>query len=210
MKESVIIADDHPVTLNGIANYVTSIGYQVMHTYTNGIAALNNILALQPDYAILDASMPGMTGLEVIEKVRAQNKTIKLILYTMYNDTALFERAKTLEVNGYILKNFALEELETCLAQLRYNKQWFSPRLQNALVLRDDATIHEKLEALTASERKIIEMIAQGNSSKYIAEHLFISEKTVENHRSSIIKKLSLPAGKNVLAIWAAQYVNVV
>lgn len=208
MKETVIIADDHPITLNGIAQYVVELGYNVLHTYTNGIAALNNILALQPDYAILDASMPGMTGLEVLEKVRAQNKTIKLVLYTMYNDTALFERAKSLEVNGYVLKNFALEELETCLSQLRYNKQWFSPRLEKSLEIKDGATAHEKLQALSAAETKIIEMVALGNSSKYIAEHLFISEKTVENHRSSIIKKLGLSAGKNVLAIWAAQHVN--
>ena len=208
MKETVIIADDHPVTLNGIAQYVASLGYNVLRTYTNGIAALNNILALKPDYAILDASMPGKTGLEVIENVRSKNKTIKLILYTMYNDTALFERAKTLEVNGYVLKNFALEELETCLAQLRYNKQWFSPRLQSSLVMKDGATANEKLQTLSASETKIIEMVALGNTSKYIAEHLFISEKTVENHRSNIIKKLGLAAGKNVLAIWAAQHVN--
>lgn len=208
MKETVIIADDHPVTLNGIAQYVASLGYGVLHTYTNGIAALNNILALQPDYAILDASMPGMTGLEVIEKVRAQNKTVKLILYTMYNDTALFERAKALEVNGYVLKNFALEELEICLAQLRYNKQWFSPRLENSLVIKDGATANEKLQALSAAETKIIQMVALGNTSKYIAEQLFISEKTIENHRSSIIKKLGLAAGKNVLAMWAAQHVN--
>ena len=208
MKETVIIADDHPVTLNGIAQYVASLGYNVLRTYTNGIAALNNILALKPDYAILDASMPGKTGLEVIENVRSKNKTIKLILYTMYNDTALFEKAKTLEVNGYVLKNFALEELETCLAQLRYNKQWFSPRLQSSLVMKDGATANEKLQTLSASETKIIEMVALGNTSKYIAEHLFISEKTVENHRSNIIKKLGLAAGKNVLAIWAAQHVN--
>ena len=198
MKETVIIADDHPVTLNGIAQYVASLGYNVLRTYTNGIAALNNILALKPDYAILDASMPGKTGLEVIENVRSKNKTIKLILYTMYNDTALFEKAKTLEVNGYVLKNFALEELETCLAQLRYNKQWFSPRLQSSLVMKDGATANEKLQTLSASETKIIEMVALGNTSKYIAEHLFISEKTVENHRSNIITKLGLAAGKNM------------
>lgn len=205
MKETVIIADDHPVTLNGIAQYVASLGYNVLHTYTNGIAALNNILALQPHYAILDASMPGMTGLEVIEKVRSQNKTIKLVLYTMYNDTALFERAKALEVNGYVLKNFALEELEICLAQLRYNKQWFSPRLQESLVIKDGATSHEKLQALSVSERKIIEMIAAGNTSKQIAELLFIAEKTVEGHRRNIIEKLNLPKEKNILLQWASK-----
>ena len=84
----------------------------------------------------------------------------------------------------------------------------FSPSLQSSLVLKDGATANEKLQTLSASETKIIEMVALGNTSKYIAEHLFISEKTVENHRSNIIKKLGLAAGKNVLAIWAAQHVN--
>lgn len=208
MAATIIIADDHPVTLNGIAAFVASLGYRVVNLYTHGIAACNNILALKPDYAILDISMPGMTGLEVLEKVRAQNKTVKMVLYTMYHDTALFERAKALEVNGYILKDFALEELSECLEQLRYRKQWFSPRLQHALEAGEGSTEEEQLRSLSAAERKILQLVARGRTTKQIAGQLFISEKTVENHRSNIVKKLGLPPGNNVLLLWAIQHLS--
>ncbi len=208
MKPTIILADDHPVTLNGISQYVASLGYAVVNMYTNGIAACNNLLALKPDFAILDIAMPGMTGLEVLEKVKKENRTIKVILYTMYHDTSLFEKAKSLDVNGYILKDFALEEIAACLDYLKYKRQWFSPRLDDALVIRDAGTVEEKLQALSPSERKIISLIAKGKTSKQIGEQLFITEKTVENHRSSIIRKLGLPQGSNTLVVWAVQHLR--
>ncbi len=206
--ETIIVADDHPITLNGICHFVGSLGYKVISQYTNGIAALNNVLALQPDYAILDISMPGMTGLEVLEAIRTRNKTQKIILYTMYQDTALFEKAKSLDVNGYVLKDFALEELKDCLEQLRYNKQWFSPRLGDFLFVKEAVTDNEKLATLSNAERKIISLIARRQTSKQIADQLFISEKTVENHRSNIIKKLGLQGGSNSLTNWAIKQVG--
>ncbi len=202
----IIIADDHPVTLNGISQYLRSLGHRIVKEYANGIEACNNILTLLPDYAILDVSMPGMNGLEVLEKVRSRNKTVKVILYTMYTDAALFEKAKALGVNGYVLKDFALEELKDCLHTLKFQKQWFSPKLDTALEAGPGSSEEEKLQTLSGAEKKILSLIAARKTSKQIAEQLFISEKTVENHRSNIIKKLGLSGGSNVLSHWAAQY----
>ncbi len=201
--ETIIIADDHPVTLNGISHYVESIGYKVIGQYNNGISAYNNILALQPHYCILDISMPGMSGLEVLKNIRAKTKSLKIILYTMYHDVALFEKAKNLGINGYVLKDFALEELKVCLTQLRFKKQWFTPRLNENLVSLAVRGRDEKYALLSAAEQKITELIAKRKSSREIAEQLFISEKTVENHRSNIIKKLNLSGTKNSLLLWA-------
>lgn len=201
--ETIIIADDHPVILNGLAQYVTSLGYKVLGQYTNGISAYNNILSQNPDYSILDISMPGMSGLEVLEKTRARNKSLKIILYTMYHERALFEKAKSLDINGYLFKDFALEELKGCLEYLKFKKQWFTPRLESSFNLKKDSSGHSQFENLTAAERKIISLIAQRKSSREIAGHLFLSEKTVENHRSNIIKKLDLDGSKNVLLMWA-------
>lgn len=204
--ETIIIADDHPVTLNGISQYVKGLGYNVIGQYTSGIQALNNVISLAPDYTILDISMPGMTGLEVLENVRRRNKKIKIILYTMFTDTALFEKAKELEVNGYVLKEFALEELKVCLEYLRYKKQWFSPHLTRSLVFSELGTAEEKFHTLSAAEHKIISLIAKNNSSREIAEQLFLTEKTIENHRSNIIKKLGIEGNKNGLLLWAMEH----
>ncbi len=205
MKLRVIIADDHPLTLNGMSGYISSLGYDVINTFTNGVSALNNILVFKPDFAILDVSMPGMNGLEVLEKVRDHNKKIKVILYTMYNDTVLFKKAKSLGVNGYVMKDFALDELKDCLEKLNTHEQWFSPRLQQVLIVTKDSSDEEKLNALSVAEKKVLSLVSQGRTTKDIAQQLFVSDKTVENHRSSIIKKLGLQPGKNALMMWAAR-----
>jgi DNA-binding NarL/FixJ family response regulator len=124
----------------------------------------------------------------------------------MYKETTLFDKAVALGVNGYILKDFAVQELEECLKSLAYKNEWFSPQLQEALIFKDSDTAQEKLLALTPAERKILQLIAQENNSKQIAELLFIAEKTVENHRSNIIRKLNLGSTKNGLLIWALEH----
>lgn len=203
--KTIIIADDHPVTLNGMKLFLEQLGYLVMCTCNNGIHAFNQINAFKPEYAILDLNMPGMNGLEVLEKVRQTNKTTRIIIYTMYNEKTLFEKSVKLGVNGFLLKDFAIEELETCLEALSYQKVWFSPKLEQTLSLKDQDNKQEKFLLLTPAERKIVSLIADEKSSKSIAELLFISEKTVENHRSNIIKKLNLPVAKNSLLIWALE-----
>lgn len=207
MKETVILADDHPITLSGMSEYLKSIGYCVTGQFSNGITALNHLLTEKPDFAILDISMPGMNGLELLDKLRQHTKTQKVILYTMDHDSAVFEKAKFLGVNGYVLKDFALEELKECLTFLRHKKQWFSPRLTDALVSSAGAVFPNKeIEQLTAAEKKILTLIADRFSSKEIAEQLFLSEKTIENHRSNIIKKLGLSGNKNSLLLWAIDH----
>lgn len=203
--KTIIIADDHPVTLNGMKTFLEQLGYIVMYTCDNGINAFNQINAFKPDYAILDLNMPGLNGLEVLEKIRQTNKTTKVIIYTMYNEKALFEKAVKLGVNGFLLKDFAIEEFELCLEALSHQKFWFSPKLEQTLSMSDQDNKQEKFLLLSPAERKIVSMIADEKSSKTIAEQLFISEKTVENHRSNIIKKLNLSTSKNSLLIWALE-----
>jgi DNA-binding NarL/FixJ family response regulator len=201
-----IIADDHPITLAGMKSYIEKLGHTVLATYENGMYAYNNIISLKPDFAILDLSMPSMNGLEILEKVRLHNKTIKIIIYTMYHENSLFEKAKSLGVNGYILKDFAMQELNICIESLIRKQQWFSPKLNDTLTFKDSDENKKKLLILTPSERKIMSLIADEKNSKQIAELLFITEKTVENHRSHIIKKLQLPSSKNALLIWALEH----
>lgn len=203
--QTVIIADDHPITLLGVKAYIEKLGYTVLSTYDNGIQACNNIISLKPHIAILDLSMPGYNGLEVLEQIRKMNKTIKIIIYTMYHEKNLFEKAVRLGVNGYLLKDFAMQELESCLETLKYKNEWFSPKLQDSLIIKSTDSVYEIFLNLSPAEKKIVSLIAQEKSSKEIAELLFISEKTVENHRSHIIRKLPLKATKNALLIWALQ-----
>ncbi|MCC7297107.1 MAG: response regulator transcription factor [Bacteroidia bacterium] len=202
---SFIIADDHPITLVGMESYVKKLGHKVLGTYDNGISAYNGIQLHKPEYAILDLGMPGLNGIEVLGKIRSHNKTIKIIIYTMYSETALFEKAVEMGVNGYILKDFAMDELKECLETLVFQNHWFSPRLQENLVHTNLDNSNAQIEKLSPAEIKIAQLISQEQSTKQIAEKLFISIKTVENHRRNISHKLQLGANKNALLIWAVE-----
>jgi DNA-binding NarL/FixJ family response regulator len=160
---------------------------------------------LNPDVVILDLNMPGLNGLAVLEKIRETNNDVKIILYTMYHEKSFLIKAKSLGVNGYLLKDFALEELSICLEKISKNENWFSPKLEETLIIKKHDTEMTKLLSLTAAERKILSFIGQDYDTKKIAELLFISDKTVEKHRSNIIKKLGLPNERNVLQRFALQ-----
>lgn len=204
---SVIIADDHPFTLIGTKTFTESLGYNVIDLCNNGISAYNNIISKKPDIAILDMNMPGMNGIEVLEKLQQQQISTKVVLLTMHNEVSIFTHAKTLGAKGYLLKEFATNELENCLIAIQNGKCWFSAELTRMLVMdKEDGTKNDnRVSQLTFSEKKVLELIARQHTTKEIAGLLFISEKTVETHRRNIIQKLSLPQEKNALLLWAVK-----
>jgi DNA-binding NarL/FixJ family response regulator len=200
---SIIIADDHPVVLFGTRTFLEQRNYNVVSACENGLEAYNQIITKMPQIAILDMNMPGLNGMEILEKLQQARHPVKSILLTMYNDVALFNKAKELGVKGYLLKDFAMDELEKCLFEVRMGNSYFSKHLSHMLTVQHSEDANPALEQLTFAEKKILDLVTQQKSSKDIAAMLFISEKTVETHRSHIIKKLNIPPGKNALLIWA-------
>ncbi len=198
----ILIADDHPFTLIGTKTFVESLGYHVQDVCSNGIAALNQIKIHQPDIAILDINMPGLTGLEILAQIIKEKIRTKVVLLTMHKEMSIFKKANELGVIGYLLKEHAQTELEKCLIEIQAGKQFISSELKKELV-QDINNNSSDYEQLTLAEKKIIALIAQQKTSKQIADLLFISEKTVEGHRSNIIQKLNLPKEKNVLLRWS-------
>ena len=203
----ILIADDHPFTLQGTKSFVEYYGYKVIDTCSNGISALNLITLHLPDIAILDVNMPGLDGLDVARKVQESKIKTKVILLTMHKEMTIFKKANEYGIYGYILKEHAQTELEKCLIEVVKGNKYVSEFLEDDLVV-DNKNDNNELAKLTLSERKIIELIAQQKTSKQIAELLFLSEKTVEGHRSNIIEKLKLPKEKNTLLIWAIQHIK--
>jgi DNA-binding NarL/FixJ family response regulator len=202
----ILIADDYPLTLMGTKSFVESLGYIVDNVCNNGTTAFEQIVAQKPEIAILDINMPGMDGLEILEKVFIQKLPTKVVLLTMHKEMSIFNKANQYNLFGYILKENAQDELEICLKEVIKGNQFISKNLSSELTINNNSEAKEGLEKLTFTEKKIVELIAQHRTSKQIAELLFISEKTVEGHRTNIIQKLGLAKEKNTLLVWASRY----
>lgn len=202
MCASIMIADDHPLILKGLQNFLKEKKYNVLGSAVNGADAFKLIQEREPDIAILDIRMPFLTGLEIAKKCNDQNLSTKIILITFEKDEAIYQQAKELHIYGYVLKEFALVELENCIASVLDGKRYFSPELIEHLEIEETP---EELELLTPAEKKVLHLIAQNKTAKEIGAILFISDRTVEKHKSHIIKKLDLESKGGSLALFAKE-----
>lgn len=204
MSNSIIIADDHPLMLRGISDFLLSKDYNIVGSAQDGQAAYNLIVKHKPDIAILDIRMPHKTGLEVAEECLKNGLETKIILITFDKGEELYDKAKALNIYGYILKEFAIEEIETCIAHVVMNEPYFSEEIASYLnKSASDSNHSDILKSLTKSEKKIVKLVSENNSSQEIADALNISIRTVEKHRSNIVTKLSLGKKPNSLFVWA-------
>ena len=200
---SIIIADDHPLLLKGLSDFLIEKDYNLIGKANNGREAYNLITQMKPDIAILDIQMPYMSGLEIAQQCKDLNIETKIVLITLHKEKDLYQKAQELNIFGYILKEFALEEIENCIKTVSEGTPFFSDRIKELIgVVFVD---YNELSSLTPSERKILKLISQDKTNKEIASQLFISYRTVEKHRSNIITKLNIEPKTNSLLIWAKE-----
>jgi len=203
MNTSIIIADDHPLMLRGINDFLESKGFNILGSAQDGRSAYNLIVKEKPDIAILDIRMPFMTGLEVAEECKKNNLDTKIILITFDKEEELYDKAKELNIYGYILKEFAIEEIETCIAHVEMDEPYFSEEIATYLNKSYISNHSSVLDGLTKSEKKIVRLIAQNKTSQQIADELNVAIKTIHKHRSNIVAKLQLDNKPTSLSIWA-------
>ncbi|WOD42038.1 response regulator transcription factor [Hwangdonia lutea] len=203
MNHSIVIADDHPLMLRGLSDFLTSKGFNIVGSAQDGNTAYNLIVKLKPDIAILDIRMPHKTGLEIAEACQKNNLDTKVILITFDKEEEVYDQAIEFGVYGYILKEFAIEEIETCIEHVVNNKSYFSEEIADYLKASSAEQKPEALASLSKSELKIIKLVAENKTSPDIAEELSISVRTVEKHRSNILAKLGLDNKPSSLSIWA-------
>ena len=209
-KTKVLIADDHPIFRQGLIKALeVDKSLEIVAECGDGDEALKKIKELKPDVAVLDISMPGKNGLDIVRQIKKQDKIGEFIILTMYKDEEYFNEALDIGVKGYLLKDNAVSDLMECLKSVVKGKYYVSPLISDYLVNRNvkkKELIKEKpsIEDLTETERKILRLIAENKTSKEIAKQLFISYRTVQNHRNNICNKLGLK-GYNKLLQFALQ-----
>jgi|TARA_R110002051_G_scaffold10175_11_gene38878 DNA-binding NarL/FixJ family response regulator len=204
MKPSIIIADDHPLLLRGLWDFLLEKGYNLLGKASDGKDALALIEKYAPDIALLDIQMPELSGIEVAQICKQKKIPTRIVLITLHKGKELFEEASKLNLYGYLLKDYALAEIVTCLEHVQNNKQYFSPKLNAHL--SEGTPLQKQLQELTPSERKILKRISTGMTNQELADALFLSIRTIEKHRSNIIQKLGLDSKTNSLLVWAQQH----
>lgn len=210
-KISLIIADDHSLIRNGLKNILFSNPSVVLiGEASDGQQALDMIIRLQPQVAILDIEMPLLNGLKVCEAVKKEKLPTKVIFLTMFKEADLYRQALKMDVNGYLLKDSAAEEVNIAIAKVVSGEFYMSRNLDETLIhtksmLLLDSKIKDQIRTLTKSEKDILLLIAQQLNSKSIADKLYISEKTVKKHRHNIAEKLGLDGNQNSLLKFALE-----
>ncbi|MGB5981907.1 MAG: response regulator transcription factor [Nonlabens sp.] len=205
-RYKIVVADDHPLLLDGTVSFLNKNGHDVVGTATDGQSAYNLILKNAPDLAILDVDMPVMTGVEVASAVKKSMPSCKIILLTMHKRREIVqELGKTIQ--GYLVKEDTGEELNKAIETVAQGKTYLSDKLSKGIF---DKTLGNGIGALTPTELKVLKTLSRKRTSKDTAAELFISPRTVEKHRSNIIKKLELGKDQNALLVWIQNHPEIV
>ena len=203
----VIIADDHPILLTGLERIINNIdGFEVVCACTNGLEAWNAVDRIQPDIVILDLDMPEMGGLDVATSIKQKYPKIAISILTLHKEESFLVRAIDLGVEGFMLKDFANQEIENCLVALSKGKKFYSEVLTE--LIRPSENLPESYSKLSRTERKVLRLISTNKTSKEIADLMFLSPKTIQNHRYNISKKLALEPKNNSLLTWATKFAD--
>lgn len=200
MKPNIFIADDHPLLLKGLKDLIEEKNYTVVGTATDGLSAYNFIIQNKPDIAILDVEMPKLTGIEIAKSCLKNNSLTKIILITLHKELDLYLQAKKLNIYGYLLKEFALDEIDNCLQSVTENKPYFSDEIKKLLSFDEESDT--VLKDLTPIEKRVLKLIAKDKTNKEIGRLLFISHRTVEKHRAKAITKLNIESKTGALFKW--------
>jgi DNA-binding NarL/FixJ family response regulator len=204
-QTTIFIADDHQIFRQGLLKLLGSEAtIQIAGETGDGFEAFHKIKLLKPDIAILDISMPNMNGLEIVKQLKKDQLVTEFIILTMYDDEEYFNEALDCGAKGYLLKDNAIADLLRCVRCVIQGKYYVSPLVSDYLVNREEKikqlrSEHPGLANLTAKEKKILKLIAENKTSKEIAEALFISFRTVQNHRTHLSEKLGLKGHHKLL-----------
>ncbi|TWF41328.1 LuxR family two component transcriptional regulator [Chitinophaga polysaccharea] len=206
---NILIADDHPIFLKGLKEVVEAGNHlQVIYQATNGQDAIAGVTTKSVDVVILDIDMPVKNGLQAAVEILQLKPEMPVILLTMHKAKDAFLKALDIGVMGYVLKENAVVDIMYAIEAVLRGHSYISPEMTSFLLAQKRSrqpAMDNIATLLTSSEIKILKMVGEYKSTKEIADELYISEKTVSNHRMNITKKLQL-TGKNSLLRFAIEW----
>src|ERR1017187_5955020 len=204
-RTKVLIVDDHPLFRGGLRQVIAADPrFELVGETGDGETAWKLIQEKKSGVAVLDINLPGLTGLEVARRVHEKKLRTRIIILTMHNEEELINRALDFGVNGFVLKENAVEDSLDAIVTTAAGEHYLSPSVSGYLVRRRNraealAAHKPGLDDLTKAERRILKLIAGKKTSREIGAELFISPRTVEAHRANICAKLELTGSHSLL-----------
>ncbi|MBI5030935.1 MAG: response regulator transcription factor [Chloroflexi bacterium] len=196
MKQlNIVLADDHQLVRMGFRALLEKLGVTVVGEATDGQQAIQLAQSLQPDVMLMDIAMPNLNGLEATTRIAQTNPNIKIIILTMHATAEYARRAIRAGAMGYLLKNATAAELEIALDAVSRNEMYICSAVSKYFVesfTRGEQYQESGLEKLSSRQREILQLIAEGNSRREIAEKLNISVKTFDSYRAQLMDHLNI------------------
>lgn len=212
LKTRFIILDDHPIMRKGLSVIINSEpGFQVAAEFDRAEDLLVNLDKLEFDLILIDVSLPGMSGMEVIKHIIAREPNVRILVVSRHDELLYAERAVRAGAKGYVMKLTAGETLVKAIRKVLNGGIWLSDNVNEKLLLGmaygAKNLTHSPIDELSDRELEVFELTGQGNTTRAIAEQLHLSVKTVESYRARIKTKLNLESATELM-VHAVQWVE--
>lgn len=203
-RKTVLVVDDHPLMRQGLALLINQQqDMQVCGEAEEAQAAMRAIAQLRPDIMILDISLSGPDGIEVLKNIRASNPDLPVLILSMHDEAIYAERALRARANGYIMKQEATEKVLVAVRRILNGEVYLSERMSNKMLQQyiggAPSMIQSRIASLSDRELEVFRLIGEGRATREIAEELHLSIKTVETYQAHIKEKLSLRSGRELI-----------
>jgi two-component system nitrate/nitrite response regulator NarP len=203
----ILLADDHPMIRTALEVLLRDSEYEIVATAGTGEAALAEVDRLQPDILLLDLQMPGGSGMDVLRRIRADKRPLRVVLLTAAIDDYALLEAKSLKVQGIVLKNSDPAYLLDCLDNVRHGRTWFDPELAQRARQIAKSRKQDGRASLAPRERQLIGFVRKGLRNREIAEQLGVTEGTVKVYLHAVFEKLGV-SSRTELAIRADEFLG--
>lgn len=206
MTIRVLIVEDHNLVREALRSLVAGMpGFAVADAVSDGKQAIRAAVTLQPELVLMDVSLPGMSGLDATAEIRRRSPDVHVVFLTLTRNEEFIREAFQIGAEGYLLKSASLEEFKLALNFAVRGKKYISSELLSAMA-EGSGSGHNQASLpawknLSGRERSILKLIAEGNTNRATAEYLCISTKTVEKHRSSLMRKLGLRSAAELVVV---------
>ncbi len=191
-QPTVLVADDHAIVKEGLVSLLREHDYDVISAVADGHELIEAAIRLRPDVIVTDLSMPGLSGLDVLERLKAEHVTSKVVVLTMHRDGDLAARALRAGASAFLLKHSAGDELLTAIQQALEGRVYLTPALTKEVIERMAGSPDRAEPQLTARQRDVLRLILEGRRMKEIGASLQLSTRTVETHKYQMMQILRL------------------